>query len=999
MSSPVFSHKRIGYLAASQSFGEQTGVIMLATNLIKKDLTSGRLYETSVALSGLSCFVTTDLARDLCDDILALTMSPMPYIAKKAILLLYKIFLKNPEALRTAFPRLRKKLEDPDPGVQSAAVNVICELARKNPQNYLSLSPVFFNLMTTSTNNWVLIKIIKLFGALTPLEPRLGKKLIEPLTNLIHNTSAMSLLYECINTVLAGVPDHNASIQLCVQKLRILIEDSDQNLKYLGLLAMGKILRHHPKSVQAHKDLILTCLDDRDESIRLRALDLLHGMVSRSSLVEIVRSLIRHLSNEEIGPHFRAELIATVVRICSQENYQYVMSFEWYVSVLMELAQLNFNRNGELLADQLLDVVVRVASVRSFAVNQMAIFLRSCKSIINHSNQASLHDVIYAAAWICGEYAEFLEEPQQILEAMVETANLVDLQGYNQSVLVLNSMKLYCKLAVKWLSETLHGCKVDTPELRLEKENLKLSGLQDLLKRLLELTNFLMDKISQFVHSADLEVQERAVSIHQLLHLVVKRLAKLRAQSETSPSSSTLVNATVDLLGGNIEEPLDPLADSESSKKLNGDLESEQLPSSAVDDLLRGLHALIYELSSLFEGELNPVAPKAQRKVPVPEGLDLDAWINEPLPPPTSSHQLSSEGVFTSAKVAASKKSKKREKKESTFNVKSSDDGIFTGMLEPAGPKPVKLTQAELEDMRRQRLLLQESNPHYLKPTKSTKEPLVSDKLPTPEPEHSTSTGLKLTSSDTFALEIQKQLTDKRKTKPKKSTTRGKGGTKKTKASKKGVYVEPEVTGDIAPESPTRVTVSTVLDLPEGVAPNDLDSGEEDSGMNSTDPHQFLDIQLEDLPPPTQPKVKKRKVKNSMKNSRKTEPQKKKNISEEEFLSLLSGSSLTASAKVKVKCPASADVVNGSSSLSIERVFEDLLNKLSASVGISVIEQVDTNASLYTEIDSSPVCLLIKLSTQTGSVSIESKSTDQSMADQMVQKIKLIVKSFRGEDH
>jgi hypothetical protein len=47
----------------------------------------------------------------------------------------------------------------------------------------------------------MLIKIIKLFGALTPLEPRLGKKLIEPLTNLIHSTSAMSLLYECINTV------------------------------------------------------------------------------------------------------------------------------------------------------------------------------------------------------------------------------------------------------------------------------------------------------------------------------------------------------------------------------------------------------------------------------------------------------------------------------------------------------------------------------------------------------------------------------------------------------------------------------------------------------------------------------------------------------------------------------------------------------------------------------------------------------------------------------
>ena len=51
------------------------------------------------------------------------------------------------------------------------------------------------------------------------------------------------------------------------------------SVKYLGLLAMSKILKTHPKSVQAHKDLILQCLDDRDESIRLRALDLLYGMV------------------------------------------------------------------------------------------------------------------------------------------------------------------------------------------------------------------------------------------------------------------------------------------------------------------------------------------------------------------------------------------------------------------------------------------------------------------------------------------------------------------------------------------------------------------------------------------------------------------------------------------------------------------------------------------------------------------------------------------------
>ena len=56
---------------------------------------------------------------------------------------------------------------------------------------------------------------------------------------------------------------------------------------------MSKILKTHPKSVQAHKDLIMMCLDDKDESIRLRALDLLYGMVSN------VREVIHKLQSFE----------------------------------------------------------------------------------------------------------------------------------------------------------------------------------------------------------------------------------------------------------------------------------------------------------------------------------------------------------------------------------------------------------------------------------------------------------------------------------------------------------------------------------------------------------------------------------------------------------------------------------------------------------------------------------------------------------------------------
>ncbi|CAM4681074.1 unnamed protein product [Lepidochelys olivacea] len=579
MSASKFTFKRIGYLAASQCFHEGTDVIMLTTNQIRKDLSSPNQYDTGVALTGLSCFVTPDLARDLANDIMTLMSHTKPYIRKKAVLIMYKVFLKYPESLRPAFPRLKEKLEDPDPGVQSAAVNVICELARRNPKNYLSLAPLFFKLMTSSTNNWVLIKIIKLFGALTPLEPRLGKKLIEPLTNLIHSTSAMSLLYECVNTVIAvlislssGMPNHSASIQLCVQKLRILIEDSDQNLKYLGLLAMSKILKTHPKSVQSHKDLILQCLDDKDESIRLRALDLLYGMVSKKNLMEIVKKLMIHVDKAE-GTTYRDELLTKIIDICSQSNYQYITNFEWsvllhldfeissdgtvclpdvksvslsppcrYISILVELTRLEGTRHGHLIAAQMLDVAIRVKAIRKFAVSQMAMLLDNAHLIASNTQRNGICEVLYAAAWICGEFSEHLEESNQTLEAMLRP-KVTTLPGHIQAVYVQNMVKLYASI-------------LQQKEQAGEKE-----GAQ-------EITQLMIDRLPQFVQSADLEVQERASCI---LHLI-KYIQKLQIKEV-------------------------PVAE---------------------------------EVIALFAGELNPVAPKAQKKVPVPEGLDLDAWINEP---------------------------------------------------------------------------------------------------------------------------------------------------------------------------------------------------------------------------------------------------------------------------------------------------------------------------------------------------------------------------------
>lgn len=99
----------------------------------------------------------------------------------------------------------------------------------------------------------------------------------------------------------------------------------------------------------------------------------------------------------------------------------------------------------------------------------------------------------------------------------------------------------------------------------------------------------------------------------------------------------------------------------------------ERVPS---EPAANGMHSVLAEMPNLFCAyELNPVAPKAQKKVPIPEGLDLDQWINDPLPELTDDSDLDDRSPSTpSVEYDSSEKSTKRRKKGRKVEVDSSDD-------------------------------------------------------------------------------------------------------------------------------------------------------------------------------------------------------------------------------------------------------------------------------------------------------------------------------------
>ena len=53
-------------------------------------------------------------------------------------------------------------------------------------------------------------------------------------------------------------------------------------------------------------------------------------MVSKKTLLDIVKKLMVHMEKAE-GTSYRDELLAKIIQICSQSNYQFITNFEWWV--------------------------------------------------------------------------------------------------------------------------------------------------------------------------------------------------------------------------------------------------------------------------------------------------------------------------------------------------------------------------------------------------------------------------------------------------------------------------------------------------------------------------------------------------------------------------------------------------------------------------------------------------------------------------------------------
>jgi AP-1 complex subunit gamma-1 len=147
-------------------------------------------------------------------------------------------------------------------------------------------------------------------------------------TNTDHSRNVgNSILYECVQTIMS-IESGNISILrmkstqlvfvesglrvLAINVLGRFLSNKDNNIRYVALNTLAKVVNADIEAVQRHRNTIVDCLKDPDVSIRKRALDLIYCLVNESNIKVLAGELLNFL--QVSSSEFRAELAA---KLCS----------------------------------------------------------------------------------------------------------------------------------------------------------------------------------------------------------------------------------------------------------------------------------------------------------------------------------------------------------------------------------------------------------------------------------------------------------------------------------------------------------------------------------------------------------------------------------------------------------------------------------------------------------------------------------------------------------
>ena len=454
--------KRVGYLVSCLFLDPNSSELMiLLINTIHKDLKSSNLLEISFALIAVSRLANAEMVPALLSQVTVLLEHQNEMIRRRAVAAFHRLVQIGGEvSAQQIHLATRKSLCDSDPGVMAVGLNLLQDLVLSDPSVCLDLVPSLVAILKQVIEHrlpkdfeyhrmpapWIQMRLVSILSTLGKNNDTSSEQIYDVLQETMRRADVGSnvgaaLAAECIKCAVSIVPSHTL-LEFSSHMVSKFIASENNNLKYLGITSLALLARINVSYAAEHQILVVECLEDSDETLRRKTIDLLSEMTNSANVCVVVDKLLSQLEEKLEDSHFRSDLVE---KICSLAE-RFAPSNEWYLVTINQAFVLAGSETsvpdsiGEnltrLVAEQDGPDDISGNDLREVAANEYVTWLEKFVASSVKLSDAFLR----LAVWMVGEFAPLcsLEGYNQGVDDVIDL--LVDSAGKTESESLISSI-------------------------------------------------------------------------------------------------------------------------------------------------------------------------------------------------------------------------------------------------------------------------------------------------------------------------------------------------------------------------------------------------------------------------------------------------------------------------------------------------------------------------------------------------------------------------------
>jgi len=417
-------HKRTGYLVCSCCLSPDHEFRFMLVNQMQRDLISSNLLESCGALLAVTSLITADLVGTVSAQVVGLLEHSAETVRKKAIIALHRLHQLAPDVVtkQEVIEKVRRMLCDRDPAVMGSTLNVIEAMARVDVQPFKDLVPSLISILKQICERrlpseydyhripapWMQMKLVRILSVIGKNDSSASEGMYEILGDCLRKAeeaginASNAIVYECIRCI-TNIYPNNTLLDCAGASISRFLSSRSQNLRYLGVTGLASIVERHPKYAADHQLAVIECLEDQDETLLRKTLDLLYRMTNPVN-VEFITDRLLHFLRGSTDTYLRADLTTKICTIAER----YAPNNAWYVRTVTELFKIAGDLVDPAVATNLMSLIAEGTGNEEddeqadMVLRKQAVELY-VSLLVNPPNRMP-RVLVETLAWVLGEY-------------------------------------------------------------------------------------------------------------------------------------------------------------------------------------------------------------------------------------------------------------------------------------------------------------------------------------------------------------------------------------------------------------------------------------------------------------------------------------------------------------------------------------------------------------------------------------------------------------------